>query len=98
MTCNHIRNVFDDVHPYTRVFLVPTARAPWCFLLQVVGDWQFDLGPAASQRTSCGHRRPDNENTELADKHVADVIPAHAVVLYQSRVLADTTQISSGKV
>ena len=40
----------------------------------------------------------DIENTELADKFVADVIPSHAVVLHQLRVLTDMTQISSDNV
>jgi cathepsin C len=28
----------------------------------VVGDWEFTLGPLASQRSSCGHAKPDNPN------------------------------------
>lgn len=30
-----------------------------CLRHQVVGDWEFTLGPASRSRSSCGHRRPD---------------------------------------
>jgi cathepsin C len=32
-----------------------------CLRHQVVGDWEFRLGPPTPQRTSCGHQRPDSE-------------------------------------
>lgn len=32
-----------------------------CLRHQVVGDWDFFLGPSGPQRSSCGHRRPDDE-------------------------------------
>lgn len=37
-----------------------------CLRHQVVGDWEFYLGPASSERLSCGHRRPDNEEVQPA--------------------------------
>jgi len=33
-----------------------------CVRHQVVGEWDFTLGPLASQRSSCGHQKPDNPN------------------------------------
>jgi len=33
-----------------------------CVRHQVVGDWDFTLGPLAPQRSSCGHAKPDNPN------------------------------------
>lgn len=32
-----------------------------CLRHQVAGDWDFVLGPMSSQRSSCGHTKPDNE-------------------------------------
>jgi len=33
-----------------------------CVRHQVVGDWDFTLGPLSSQRSSCGHKKPDDPN------------------------------------
>mmetsp|Transcript_62320 Transcript_62320/g.135307 ORF Transcript_62320/g.135307 Transcript_62320/m.135307 type:complete len:554 (-) Transcript_62320:86-1747(-) len=35
-----------------------------CLRHQVVGEWRFALGPAGPQRSSCGHRRPDVEESQ----------------------------------
>jgi len=32
-----------------------------CLRHQVVGDWDFFLGPSGPRRSSCGHQRPDDE-------------------------------------
>jgi cathepsin C len=37
-----------------------------CLRHQVVGDWEFHLGPSTGQRTSCGHQRPDAEASNPA--------------------------------
>lgn len=37
-----------------------------CLHHQVAGDWDFYLGPASSERLSCGHRKPDNEEVQPA--------------------------------
>jgi len=37
-----------------------------CVRHQVVGDWEFTIGPAGSKRSSCGHRKPDNPNAQPA--------------------------------
>jgi len=35
-----------------------------CLHHEVVGDWKFTLGPQQSQRSSCGHLRPDTERDQ----------------------------------
>lgn len=35
-----------------------------CLGHQVVGEWEFTVGPASSQRSSCGHNRPDNQEQQ----------------------------------
>jgi len=32
-----------------------------CLRHQVAGDWEFTLGPLGAKRSSCGHRKPDNQ-------------------------------------
>jgi len=32
-----------------------------CLRHQVAGDWEFTLGPLGPKRSSCGHRKPDNQ-------------------------------------
>jgi len=32
-----------------------------CLRHQVAGEWEFTLGPLGSERTSCGHERPDDQ-------------------------------------
>jgi cathepsin C len=32
-----------------------------CLRHQVAGDWEFSLGPLGPKRSSCGHRKPDNQ-------------------------------------
>lgn len=44
--------------------MLPHARGDLpvhCLRHQVVGDWDFFLGPSGPTRTSCGHHRPDDE-------------------------------------
>lgn len=50
-----------------------------CLRSQVAGDWDFFLSPPSSQRSSCGHLRPDNEEIQppvLLDE-VADTKRIH---------------------
>lgn len=35
-----------------------------CLGHQVVGDWELTLGESSPQRSSCGHRRPDNQEAQ----------------------------------
>merc|ERR1719191_1685763 len=35
-----------------------------CLRHQIVGEWEFSLEAPSSQRTSCGHQRPDVEDKE----------------------------------
>lgn len=35
-----------------------------CLRHQIVGEWEFSLGAPSSERTSCGHQRPDVEEKE----------------------------------
>jgi len=37
-----------------------------CLRHQIAGEWEFTLGPLSSQRSSCGHRHPDNQDNEPA--------------------------------
>jgi len=37
-----------------------------CLRHQVVGQWEFTLGPAGPKRTSCGHQKPDNPSSQPA--------------------------------
>jgi len=49
---------------------LPGARADLpvhCLRHQLLGEWSFELGPLAPQRTSCGHQRPDVETAQPHD-------------------------------
>jgi cathepsin C len=35
-----------------------------CLRHQIVGEWDFKLGPLSKHRSSCGHRRPDVEEVQ----------------------------------
>jgi cathepsin C len=35
-----------------------------CLRHQVVGQWEFTMGPTSHQRSSCGHQRPDDESKQ----------------------------------
>jgi len=35
-----------------------------CLRHQIVGEWHFELGELSSQRSSCGHRRPDVQDVQ----------------------------------
>jgi len=35
-----------------------------CLRHQVVGDWEFTLGPTSSTRSSCGHQKPDSPDNQ----------------------------------
>jgi cathepsin C len=37
-----------------------------CLRHQVVGQWEFTLGPAGPKRSSCGHHHPDDPNAQPA--------------------------------
>jgi len=37
-----------------------------CLRHQVVGQWEFTLGPAGPKRSSCGHKHPDDPNAQPA--------------------------------
>jgi len=37
-----------------------------CVRHQVVGDWEFTIGPASQKRSSCGHAKPDSPNAQPA--------------------------------
>lgn len=54
-----------------QAFLVLIAVAPanadlpvHCLRHQLVGDWEFTLGPLGKSRPSCGHMRPDNPDKQ----------------------------------
>merc|ERR1719199_824816 len=43
------------------VFEFASADLPvHCLRHQIVGDWEFTLGPLGPKRSSCGHTKPDN--------------------------------------
>merc|ERR1719265_373701 len=35
-----------------------------CLRHQVVGDWEFTMGPMSSTRSPCGHQKPDNPDNQ----------------------------------
>lgn len=35
-----------------------------CLRHQIVGDWEFTLAPPSPKRTSCGHQKPDNQDSQ----------------------------------
>ncbi|KAF4675177.1 hypothetical protein FOL47_008184 [Perkinsus chesapeaki] len=35
-----------------------------CLRHQIVGDWEFYIGPSSTERSSCGHKQPDVESQE----------------------------------
>merc|ERR1719191_899454 len=39
-----------------------------CLHHQVVGDWVFELGAPSSERSSCGHLKPDSEEHQPRPK------------------------------
>lgn len=43
-----------------------------CVRHEIVGEWQFTLGSMTSERSSCGHRRPDLVQKQPA-RHVVDI-------------------------
>jgi cathepsin C len=41
-----------------------------CLRHQVVGDWEFTLSPLQSKRSSCGHLKPDDPNSQPHMKYL----------------------------
>jgi len=50
--------------PQCTIYYVSADLPVHCMRHQVVGDWEFTLGPLSDQRTSCGHQRPDEEGKQ----------------------------------
>mmetsp|Transcript_17584 Transcript_17584/g.31743 ORF Transcript_17584/g.31743 Transcript_17584/m.31743 type:complete len:548 (+) Transcript_17584:83-1726(+) len=44
-----------------------------CLRHQIVGEWDFKLGPLGPKRSSCGHRRPDDQNEQPSEDYVASL-------------------------
>lgn len=65
-----------------------------CLRHQLEGDWEFHLGPPSSTRSSCGHARPDSEDTQPSVL-LAEVAQTKQVSL-RSPNLATTVQTSDG--
>jgi len=50
-----------------RCFQVALADLPvHCLRHQVAGDWEFTMGPLESRRSSCGHKKPDDQYAQPA--------------------------------
>lgn len=52
-----------------------------CLGHQVVGEWEFTLGPTSPQRSSCKHNRPDNQEQQPALNMVGSPTTTKRVVL-----------------
>jgi cathepsin C len=61
-----------------------------CLRHQVAGDWDFYLGPSGPKRSSCGHRRPDNEEKQPSVA-LSDVTSTKQVSLRAPNVASTTT-------
>merc|ERR1719162_1579335 len=46
-----------------------------CLRHQVVGEWEFTLGPLAPKRSSCGHAKPDNPYAQPPMKFLTNAGP-----------------------
>jgi len=58
---------FSNVVVLSALFGLAAADLPvHCLKSQVEGDWDFTMSPLSSQRSSCGHQRPDIEEGEPA--------------------------------
>ena len=57
-----------------------------CLRHEVVGEWRFTLGALSEKRSSCGHDRPDTEETQ----------PERAVIDEMVDILGDKLYIVSG--
>jgi cathepsin C len=52
-----------------------------CLRSQILGDWVFELGPLSDKRTSCGHERPDVEESQPSRDVVGKVLSKLALSL-----------------
>lgn len=52
-----------------------------CLRSQVVGEWVFELGPLSAKRSSCGHERPDVEETQPSRDVVGKELTKMALTL-----------------
>jgi len=52
-----------------------------CLRHQVAGDWEFTLGPLAPKRSSCGHRKPDNQMNQPHRKFIEQQGPVTSLKL-----------------
>merc|ERR1719482_2548033 len=60
-----------------------------CSVEQVVGEWRFHLSPAAPQRSSCGHVRPDDPRKE--PRELGPQSAKWSVLLDQDHALSEGT-------
>jgi len=68
-----------------------------CLRHEVVGEWRFMLGPLSSKRTSCGHTRPDTEDTQPSRTVVdRDAGGTQLMVTLSSPNVAATARDSKG--
>jgi len=44
-----------------------------CLRHQVVGAWDFHLGPSGSSRSACGHRRPDTPDAQPPSSFISEL-------------------------
>lgn len=66
-----------------------------CLRHQVAGDWELVLGPTSSQRSSCGHQRPDSE--EHQPPIFLSEIAEHKKVHLESPNVARTASDADGR-
>jgi cathepsin C len=52
-----------------------------CLRNQVAGEWVFELGPLSDKRTSCGHERPDVEESQPSRDEVGAATTKLAMTL-----------------
>lgn len=66
-----------------------------CLRHQLVGDWDFFLGPTTPQRSSCGHERPDDPDRQPAVE-LSEVVEQKQVRLNDPNI-ASTAKDSGGR-
>lgn len=67
-----------------------------CLRHQVEGEWEFTLGPASAERSSCGHEHPDNQNREPPAEMVTGPTTTMKVTLEDAnRARTDTDQMGT---
>jgi cathepsin C len=92
---------FDSVLLLSALFGFVAADLPvHCLKHQVEGEWDFTLSPLSSKRSSCGHQRPDVEETQPAREMMASFTAGKATtqkhVSLHSPNIAKTSGVKAG--